>query len=303
MNPDQPVALPRPLALVGWAYELGAHRDRPIPADEIVARAASLGFAAVELAGAPDEAASERLAARAAASGVGLACLAPDLAGQRLLNTRDTGDYVQAIRAACAVARALGITRLRLDTLQPPDIHRQADYRDLFDRLVTTWDRCLGLAGDLGLSVVWEFDAGHAFNRPSDVQRILDRLQHDHFGVLYDTAEAELVAVVGAGQEGKPETLQGGQLELIRRLSGRIAHVHLADGDGSLWPAAEGEAAGARHLVPGQGRLDLAGLIAALAREEPAAASWALDLSFCPHAWDVTDEAKAALDPLLRATA
>ena len=97
--------------------------------------------------------------------------------------------------------------------------------------LVATWDRCIGMAGDRGLAVAWEFAPDRAFNRPSDVQRVLDRLQQDRFGVLYDTANARAVAEEGRGQEGRPETLKGGQLELLARLSGRINHVHLLHAD------------------------------------------------------------------------
>ena len=104
----------------------------------------------------------------------------------------------------------------------------------------TTWDYCLGYAGDQGLYVTWEFEPGFAFNKPSDIQRVLDKLPHDNFGVLYDTCHGQMVSVVGARHEGRPETLAGGQLELIRRLSGRINHIHLIDSDNCCHKAADG---------------------------------------------------------------
>ena len=149
----------------------------------------------------------------------------------QLLDTRDPGPYLARFPAELDFAADIGAPRIRLDTVQPPAIHRAADYGDLLGRLVATWDRCIGLAGDRGLAVAWEFAPDRAFNRPSDVQRVLDRLQQDQFGVLYDTANARAVAEEGRGQEGRPETLKGGQLELIARLSGRINHVHLLHAD------------------------------------------------------------------------
>ena len=184
--------------------------------------------------------------------------------------------------------------------MQPPTIHREADYGDLLKRLVATWDRCIGYAGDQGLAVAWEFEPGFAFNRPSDIQRVLDKLQHDKFGVLYDTANGQTVAEEGRGQEGKPETLKGGQLELIARLSGPD-QPHPPDRQPTT-PATRTRTAATRpaRMPPfGEGRARLRRAGAALAKEKIGHDWWTVDLCFWPDAWRATAKCKTALDGLV----
>ena len=185
--------------------------------------------------------------------GLAFSGFAQDLWSEHLLDTRDTSHYVASFQANCDFAVDLGIKGVRVDTVQPPTIHREADYADLLNRLVATWDRCIGYAGDKGLYVTWEFEPGFAFNKPSDIQRVLDKLQHDNFGILYDTCHGQMVSVVGARQEGRKETLPGGQLELIARLSGRINHIHLIDSDNSCHKAADGSDETSAHPPFGEG--------------------------------------------------
>jgi sugar phosphate isomerase/epimerase len=154
------------------------------------------------------------------------------------------------------------------------------------------------MAADHGLYVTWEFEPGFAFNKPSDIQRVLDRLPHDNFGVLYDTCHGQMVAVVGARQEGQKETLPGGQLELIRRLSGRINHIHLIDSDDTCHKDVAGNDETSSHPPFGLGHLDFDALVPALAKEKVGHDWWTVDLCFWPDAWNATATCKKALDEL-----
>ena len=58
------------------------------------------------------------------------------------------------------------------------------------------------MAAERGLYVTWEVEPGFAFNKPSDVLRVLDAIPDDNFGVMYDTCHGQMVAVVGARQHG-----------------------------------------------------------------------------------------------------
>jgi hypothetical protein len=57
---------------------------------------------------------------------------------------------------------------------------------------------------------------------------------------MYDTCHGQMIAVVGARQQGAKEVLPGGQLELIERLLGRINHIHLIDSDNTCHKDAKG---------------------------------------------------------------
>jgi sugar phosphate isomerase/epimerase len=292
-----------------WAYNVGPYGENPIPFDEVLAKLQELGFDGLELGGFngypnpqnhPTRDDRNRLVEKVKSRGLGFSGFAQDLWSQHLLDTRDTGPYVRAFEENVRFAVDLGIKGIRVDTVQPPTIHREIEYDDLLKRLATTWDRCINYAADHGLYVCWEFEPGFAFNKPSDVQRVLERLQHDAFGVLYDTCHGQMVAVVGARQEGKKEILPGGQVEFIRRLSGRINHIHLIDSDNTCHKGPDGEDETSAHPPFGEGVLDFDTLVPLLAREPVGHDWWTIDLCFWPDAWNATAKCKAALDELIR---
>ena len=127
------------------------------------------------------------------------------------------------------------------------------------------------MAADRGLYVTWEIEPGFAFNKPSDVQRILDAIPDDNFGVMYDTCHGQMVAVVGARQHGQKETLPGGQLEFIERLSGRINHIHLIDSDNTCHKDAAGNDETSTHAPFGDGVVDFDAILPRLGQGEAAA--------------------------------
>jgi sugar phosphate isomerase/epimerase len=290
-----------------WAYNVGPYGESPIPFDTVLEKCRELGFDGVELGGFngypnpqnhPTDDDRAALKDKVAKHGLAFSGFAQDLWSEKLLNTTDNSVYRQKFKENVQFAVDLGIKGIRVDTVQPPTIHKEADYADLLKRLVETWDWCIKMADDSGLYVTWEFEPGFAFNKPSDVQRVLDKLQHKNFGVLYDTCHGQMVAVVGARHEGKKETLKGGQLELIQRLSGRINHIHLIDSDDTCHKAADGSDETSAHPPFGLGHLDFDALVPALAKEKVGHDWWTVDLCFWPDAWNATATCKTALDSL-----
>lgn len=292
-----------------WAYNVGPYGADPIPFDTVLVKLADLGFDGLELGGfngypnpqnhptAEDRA---RLKEKVAGHGLAFSGFAQDLWSEHLLDVEDASAYIASFKANCDFAADLGIKGIRVDTVQPPTLHRTIDHGTLLKRLVRAWDTCIRYAADKGLYVCWEFEPGFAFNKPSDIQRVLDALPHPNFGVLYDTCHGQMVAVVGARQEGEKETLPGGQLELIRRISGRINHVHLIDSDNSCHKDAHGNDETSAHPPFGEGVLDFDALMPALAREAVGHDWWTVDLCFWPDAWNATARCKTALDGLVR---
>ncbi|MGV3722776.1 MAG: sugar phosphate isomerase/epimerase family protein, partial [Actinomycetota bacterium] len=144
-----------------------------------------------------------------------------------------------------------------------------------------------------GVRVVWEFEPGFAFNKPSDILRIVDAVNHDNFMLEFDTCHAHMVAAVGARQPGERETLPGGALELARKLRGKIGHVHLIDSDGTLHDDET-----STHAPIGDGMLDFEPLLAELEAGGLPTDWWCIDLCFWPDAWAVTEKCKLAVDVL-----
>ncbi len=182
---------------------------------------------------------------------------------------------------------------IRVDTVQPPTVFEEVDAESARRRVVRTWQACAEEAADRGLRVVWEFEPGFAFNKPSDILRIVEEVDRPNFGVMFDTCHAHMVAAVGARQPGKRETLPGGALELARRLRGKIGHVHLIDSDGTLHDDET-----STHAPIGEGLLDFGALLPELSRSGVPHDWWTIDLCFWPDAWTVTEQCKRAVDAL-----
>jgi sugar phosphate isomerase/epimerase len=150
------------------------------------------------------------------------------------------------------------------------------------------------MAADHGLNVTWEFEPGFAFNKPSEIVAIVDAVRakgNANFGVLYDTCHAHMCAAIGARHPGAKEILTGGAIELLKKLEGRINHIHIIDSDGSL-----NEHQTSTHNPFGTGSLNFDQVFPELMKVKTPAPWWTIDLCFWPNAWSVTADSKKFLD-------
>ncbi len=308
------------ISIGSWAYTIGPWASHPVPFDTVIEKLKALGFDGVELGafpphpnpGNPNGPDSEwpgampqkeqRAALRARMQEVGLAFsgIAANLWGEKLINTDDPSKYIQEFRRNAEFAADLGIPMVRVDTVQPPTILREIDPRTAGQRVVEAWRACCDIAASYGLDVVWEFEPGFAFNKPSEIVRIHDAVGKPNFGLLYDTCHGQMVGVVGARQEGEKEVFPS-QLEFLEMLDGRIRHVHLIDSDNTCHKDAEGNDETSAHPPFGLGVLDFDTLFPALLRTAQLRHGWiTIDLCFWPEAWEATESCKRRVDELVR---
>lgn len=302
-----------------WAFTIGPYASNPIDFDTVCDKLKELGFDGVELgafpphpnpgnpAGSnenwpgamPEKSQREELKARMAERGLGFSGIAANLWGEKLINTDDQSKYIEEFRKNSEFARDLGIQTIRVDTVQPPTILREVDYQTAFDRVVRTWKVCCDIARDNGQWVVWEFEPGFAFNKPSDIVRIHDAVNKENFGILYDTCHGQMVGVIGARQEGDKEVFPS-QVDLIRKLEGRILHLHLIDSDNTCHKDASGQDETSAHPPFGLGVLNFDEIMPELVKAARLPHDWwTLDLCFWPDAWAATAACKTKLDELI----
>lgn len=291
------------ISIGSWAYAIGPYEKNPVPWDEVTTKLAEYGFDGVELGGFsvhphPEShpTAEDRRKVREdlKAKGLAFSGFVPNLWGEHLIDTEDTGMYIDKFREALQFANDLGIKGIRVDCVQPPDMLELTDEDTARKRVVQTWQRCCEEAADAGCYVTWEFEPGFAFNKPSQVLRIVDEVDRDNFGVEYDTCHAHMVAAVGARQHpGPKETLKGGALELAQKLRGKINHIHLIDSDGTLHDDET-----STHAPFGDGVLNFDELLPELNKNNTGHDWWTIDLCFWPDAWAVTQRCKASIDEL-----
>jgi len=299
----------RRIAMGSWAYAIGPYATCPIDFETVCRKVKQLGFDGVELGAfhphpnpndMPHKSQRNELVGKMKEWGVEFAGMGADLWGQKLINTDDPGPYLAEFTKSADFCADLGMHTLRIDTVQPPTIFEEVDYQTAFRRVAQAWKTCCDIAADRGLNVTWEFEPGFAFNKPSEIVRVLDAVDKPNFGVLFDTCHGQMVSVVGARQPGKKETLAGGPLELIRMLHGRINHLHLIDSDNTCHKNPNGEDETSAHPPFGLGLLNFDEIIPALAAEKLPDDWWTIDLCFWANAWDATAQCKAYVDELNR---
>ena len=307
------------ISIGSWAYTIGPWAAHPVPFDTVLEKLKALRFDGVELGafpphpnpgnpngpdsewpGAmPEKSQRAELRARMKEIGLEFSGIAANLWGEKLINTDDPSKYIQEFRRNAEFAADLGIPAVRVDTVQPPAILREIDPRTAMERVVAAWKACCDIAADFGVDVVWEFEPGFAFNKPSEIVRIHDAVDKPNFGLLYDTCHGQMTGVVGARQEGEKEVFAS-QLEFIRMLDGRIRHIHLIDSDNTCHKDAAGNDETSAHPPFGLGVLDFDTLFPALLRAAQLKHGWAtIDLCFWPDAWEATASCKQRVDELV----
>ncbi len=178
----------RKLSIGSWAYIF--NQDKPTnDFHQVVHMLHDLGYEGVELGsfGAhptpvshPARADRQRLKKLVADHGMEFSGIAIDLwsfkkPGPSILDENPT-PYLAAFLGFAAFAGDLGIKTIRVDAVEPPDFFQksQMDPKLGMDRLISVWDKCSKMAADFGMNVCWEFEPGFAFNKPSEVLKIVD---------------------------------------------------------------------------------------------------------------------------------
>jgi len=290
------------ISIGSWAYVFGPYWDNPIPFEKVAQRVSELHFDGIEVIGFrphphPDDYASNshRQDLRALLSGLKLEVsgYAPDFTAHSLIKSDDHSGYLKTFEKNLNFARDLEMPVLRVDSIDPPTILNEIPWGTAFKRVVPTWRRCAEMAAEVNVGLVWEFEPGFAFNKPSDVIKLVDEVGHPNFKTLFDTSHAHMCAVVGARQPGVKETLKGGVIEMIEKLKGKIGHIHLIDSDGTLHNNET-----STHRPFGEGSLDFDAIMPVLNQSGCNSPWWAIDLCFWPGSWEVTPACKQFMDRL-----
>lgn len=293
------------IAIGSWAYTLGPYENDPTPFDVVMERVSALGFDGLELGafGAhpgpdqyPTRASRKALAAEMDRYGLQFAVYAPDLWSEHLGDAEDGGaKYLDSFRRHLAMAADLGIKTFRVDAVHAPSLLDDIGKERVHANVVDIWQKAASLCADEGMTLVWEFEPGFIFNRPSDIARVVEDVGAPNFGLLFDTCHAHMVAAHGVKQTGGPvETLDGGALALAKLLRGKIKAIHIGGSDGTLYRDHT-----SNHVPLGEGELDLAPLIRELSDNGALNDNWwSIDLCFWPDAWNVSEACRTYLKDL-----
>jgi sugar phosphate isomerase/epimerase len=275
------------ISLGSWAFTFGPYSDRPVALEDVLQEAGAVGYDGVELSGFPPHATLEamsspsrrqELLARLESCGVTASGYVPDLTSVNPVAETNRGRYLDLFRRCLDVAVGLKCPSIRVDTVAAPRSVSDDDYEDAFGRLADIWNKAAGVAQEAAVKLVWEFEPGFVFNKPTEIVELHEKVRHRNFYILFDTAHAYTCAEAGPHQHGEQETLRGGVEGMLDLCAGRIGAVHLVDTDGSLYNDET-----TRHLPLGSGVVDFARLAPKL--RAAGGEWWTVDLSFYPEAW------------------
>ncbi|MCP4403339.1 MAG: sugar phosphate isomerase/epimerase, partial [bacterium] len=262
-----------------WAYIWGGYEEEPIPLTTVVKKLSELGFDGIEFAAFPPHLEPNTKEKRQEikklfddhgleVSGVAAPFPSPATA------TKD--EYLEAVKGNLDVCADLNIPKLRVDTISPPtEIPGGMDYETCFSKVADAWNSAAEVCQKQGVKLIWEFEPGFLFNKPSEVVRMVYKVDHPNFSVLFDSCHAYMCAVIGARQLGEKETLPGGVVQFAHMLSGKIGHIHLIDSDGTL----HGDET-STHAPLGTGILDFSTIMPAIKEAGYDDEWWPIDLCF-----------------------
>jgi sugar phosphate isomerase/epimerase len=296
------------LSIGSWAYTFGPYTDHPIPFDEVCKKLGELKFDGVEIGAFrphihPDDypMKKDRDAVKAliTKNGLGVSGLAADFWAPPCPPGSDEAQkndaYVNLFKKNLQLCLDLGSKAIRVDTVAPPDKGvAGVDPKVAWDRTAKLWNRCAQIAQDNGVLVVWEFEPGFLYNKPSEIAKMANDVNHPNFKIMFDTSHAYMCSVIGARQNAPKEILKGGVVEFASMLKGKIGHLHLIDSDGTL----HGDET-STHRPFGEGFVNFDEAIAAIYEAGFKGEWWTIDLCFWPEAWEVTENAKKFLEPYM----
>lgn len=288
-----------------WAYAFGPYEKKPVPFNTVVRRCGEIGLDGIEIGAFrphihpedyPMKTDRDRIKALLRVNGLGVSGLAADFwatPGPATKEAKKDDLYFNLFKKNLQLALDLGAPSIRVDTVQAPNSLKWDEREPARKRLVAQWRRCAKLAEQFGVQVVWEFEPGFIFNKPSEVIQIVEEVDHPNFKVMFDTCHAYMCAVVGARQYGRKQTLKGGVVEFAQKLKGKIGHVHLIDSDGTLHNDET-----STHRPFGEGYINFDEVIPAIVEDAGFNGEWwTIDLCFWPEAWEVTENALKFLRP------
>ncbi|MEM0010546.1 MAG: sugar phosphate isomerase/epimerase family protein [Nitrososphaerota archaeon] len=295
------------LACGTWPYMFPPYAARPYTLEEVFKMLSELRFDGVELSGFkphahpdlyPTKKERSDLKSLVEAYGLEICGYAADMGGYAIASNyeEERRMYERMFKINLDFCRDLDIRIMRVDTVSGPKGIPGVPWNVAMERVIDMFKKCAKLAEDAGIILVWEFEPGFMFNKPSEIIKIVKEVNHPNFKLMVDTCHAHCCGI-GLNQPHPLEIidvpLSKIAAEFIRRLKGYIGHVHLIDSDNTLNPHNT-----STHAPFGLGVIDFDEVMKAL--DEVGYSGWlTLDLCFWPQAWEATRDCKNFLDRLV----
>lgn len=280
------------ISLGSWAFTFGPYAEHPISFEDTARRLSAAGYDGIEVSGFPPHITLDRypngssrqeLVRLLGDLNLGVSGYAADFSSVNPAAESSEAKYEDVFKRNVELCADIGSPSIRVDTVAAPGSVPDADYEKTFARVANLWRSGAQIAEDAGIRLVWEFEPGFLFNKPSEIERMHQQVGHRNFLIMFDTCHAFMCGVAAARQRGAKDVLIGGVDEFLTKLDGRIGAIHLIDSDGTL----HGEET-STHAPFGKGEIDFEALAPHLLRV-PNVEWWTVDLCFWDGSWELIE--------------
>jgi len=291
-----------------WCLAFGMD---PVPSlEQVVDVLSAFGYDGIELAGFfdhatiekyPDAASRKELVAWLSSKNLEIAGYAPGPYGDFGRLPWATGgdvvvaDYEKFFEDHLQFCVDCGITAMRVDPGDFGPMAHDVDYDKTWDRVVSMFRKHAERGAEVGVTMLWELESGQLFVKPSEAVKLLEDVGHDNLQLMFDVGHVEACCVIAHNQVQPQERLEGGQVEFVKMMAGKIGHMHVCDTDSNTWHNAFGT-----HLGIGKGIVDFDALIPAVVDSGYTSKWWSVDaIPMTAETWADTWTDRMTLDALL----
>jgi sugar phosphate isomerase/epimerase len=294
------------VSIGSWAYLFGEYEKKPIAMEEAAKKLKELGFDGMQLGGFkphghydlyPTKESRKELVELFNSYGLKINGYGADLwdfpfaTGGKDMERK----YDEAFDKSLEMTVDCGIPIIRVDTVTETPYPADFDYNRTWDKVKEKFKEVAEKGKREGVLVVWEFEPGYIFNKPSEIVKMMNAVGNDNFKLQVDTCHVQMCAVVGAHQWGEKETLPGGQLEFFQMVDGMIGDIHIIDSDNQLHDNHTSV-----HAPFGTGYINFDEVVPAIVDAGYTDEWWTIDLCYWPNAWEITEDSKKYVDALFQ---
>jgi sugar phosphate isomerase/epimerase len=285
-----------------WSFSFGPWAADPVSFETTARHLAAAGYDGIDISGFPPHVTLEKYPTKQSRAalvrflghlGLGISGYLGDFYTSSPVAAENESAYLDLLKRNIEFCADIGSPSLRVDTVAAPGSIPDDEYEQTFHRIAKLWAEGAAFAAEAGVRLVWEFEPGFAFNKPSEIVRMHQEVRHPNFSLVFDTSHAYMSSVEGARQQGRKEMLPGGVEEFLDKLQGRIGAVHLIDSDGTLHCDET-----STHRPFGEGLIDFERLIPKLLAV-PNIQWWTIDMCFSHGSWDLAEASRKFVADLL----
>ena len=96
---------------------------------------------------------------------------------------------------------------MRVDPGARGPLPYDADYDEIWDRVVRTFQHHAEKGAEVGCVMLWELESLQPFNKPSETVKMLNDVGNSNFKLMYDTGHFQACSVIGHNHVQPAETL------------------------------------------------------------------------------------------------